>query len=124
MGKFPDNSRAKPGYALTSYRKSTLANPKGEIDMPKFVIERNIPGIGAAGPSDLQAAAQKSNGVLSDLGAQIQWVHSYVTDDKTYCVYLAPSKELIEEHARRSGFPANRISEVKSLIDPNTARAS
>jgi hypothetical protein len=90
--------------------------------MPKFIIERNIPGIGAAGPGDLQDASRKSNAVLSDLGAQIQWVHSYVTDDKTYCVYLAPSRELIEEHATRSGFPANRIAEVKSLIAPTTAR--
>lgn len=92
--------------------------------MPKFVIERDIPGIGSAGPADLQGAARKSNGVLAELGAQIQWVHSYVTGDKTYCVYLAPSKELIEEHARLSGFPASRISEVTAMIDPTTGRSA
>ena len=92
--------------------------------MPKYVIERNIPGIGSATPGDLQGAAAKSNGVLSDLGPEIRWLHSYVTADKTYCIDLAPSRELIEEHARRSGFPANVVNEVVTMISPETARES
>jgi len=91
--------------------------------MPKFVIERDIPSAGAMSMQDLQAASQKSCSVLDRLGSEIQWIHSYVTDDKIYCVYTAPSQELIEQHARESGFPANRISEVKALIDPSRANA-
>jgi hypothetical protein len=89
--------------------------------MPKYVIERNMPGAGSLSPQQLQAASQTSCGVLNKLGPQIQWVQSYVTDDKVYCVYIAPSKELIEEHARQGGFPADRVSEVKNIIDPTTA---
>ncbi|HYP25662.1 MAG TPA: DUF4242 domain-containing protein [Blastocatellia bacterium] len=89
--------------------------------MPKFVIEREIPGAGNLSPVELQSIAQASCGVLRNLGPDIQWIHSYVTDDKIYCVYLAPSEELIKEHARQGGFPANRISEIKSIIDPATA---
>ncbi|CAN5642869.1 hypothetical protein BH24ACI3_BH24ACI3_14810 [soil metagenome] len=89
--------------------------------MPKFVIEREIPGAGAMTPGDLQGASAKSCNVLDKLGSDIQWIHSYVTDDKIYCVYTAPNAELIEEHARESGFPANRISEVKAIIDPTRA---
>jgi hypothetical protein len=89
--------------------------------MPKYVIERNMPGAGALSANELQAASQTSCGVLRELGPQIQWVESYVTDDKVYCVYVAPNKQMIEEHARRGGFPADRISEVKSIIDPTTA---
>lgn len=89
--------------------------------MPKFVIERDMPGAGSLGAAELQGASQKSCGVLTDMGPHIQWVQSYVTDDKIYCVYLAPDKSAIEEHARLSGFPANRISEVRSVIDPTTA---
>ncbi len=89
--------------------------------MPKYVIERNMPGAGALSAHELQAASQTSCGVLRELGPQIQWVESYVTDDKVYCVYVAPNKQMIEEHARRGGFPADRISEVKSIIDPTTA---
>lgn len=91
--------------------------------MPKYVIEREIPGASKLSSQELQAISQKSCGVLQKLGPQIQWVHSYVTDDKVYCVYVAPNKELIQEHARQGGFPANRISEVKSVIDPTTAEA-
>jgi hypothetical protein len=91
--------------------------------MPKFVIERDIPGAGGMTPDDLAAASQKSCSVLNALGAEIQWIHSYVTDDKIYCVYTAPSKDLIEEHARESGFPANSISEVRAMIDPTRANA-
>ncbi|MBA2378002.1 MAG: DUF4242 domain-containing protein [Blastocatellia bacterium] len=89
--------------------------------MPKYVIERNIPGAGSMSAGDLQGASAKSCNVLNKLGAEIQWIHSYVTDDKIYCVYTAPSSELIEEHARESGFPANRVSEVKAIIDPTRA---
>ena len=89
--------------------------------MPRYVIEREIPGAGKLSAQELQAIAQKSCGVLGHLGPQIQWVHSYVTDDKVYCVYIAPNEELIREHARQGEFPANRISEVKAIIDPASA---
>ncbi len=89
--------------------------------MPKFVIERELPGAGKLSAADLRGLAQKSCGVLKDMGPDIQWLHSYVVDDKVYCVYHAPSAERIAEHARRGGFPANRISQVRSVIDPNTA---
>ncbi len=89
--------------------------------MPKFVIEREIPGAGKLSADELQAISQKSCGVLNNMGPQIQWVQSYVTGDKVYCVYIAPNEEMIQEHARQGGFPANRISEIKSVIDPTTA---
>jgi hypothetical protein len=89
--------------------------------MPKFVIEREIPGAGALTPQDLKGISQKSCGVLRELGPDVQWVESYVTGDKVYCVYLAPNEEAIREHARRGGFPANRISAVRRMIDPTTA---
>jgi hypothetical protein len=91
--------------------------------MPKFVIERDIPGAGKLTPEQLQGISQKSCGVLKNLGPQIQWVESYVTDDKIYCVYLAPNEALIKEHAKQGGFPANRVSEVRRMIDPTTAEA-
>jgi len=89
--------------------------------MPKFVIEREIPNAGKLSPEELRPVSQKSCGVLRNLGPQIQWVQSYVTDDKVYCVYIAPNKEMVQEHAKQCGFPANRISEVKLVIDPTTA---
>ena len=89
--------------------------------MPKYVIEREIPGAGKMTPRDLQGASQKSCSVLRNLGPEIQWVQSYVTDDKLYCVYIAPNEEMIREHASQGGFPANRISEIKTIIDPTTA---
>ena len=89
--------------------------------MPKYVIEREIPGAGNMSPQELQSVSQKSCSVLRNLGPQIQWVQSYVTGDKIYCVYIAPNEELIREHASQGGFPANRISEIKSVIDPTTA---
>ncbi len=91
--------------------------------MPKFVIEREIPGAGKLSADELQAISQKSCGVLSQMGPQIQWVQSYVTDDKIYCVYVAPNEEMVREHAKQGGFPANLVSEVKSVIDPTTAEA-
>jgi hypothetical protein len=89
--------------------------------MPQYVIEREIPGAGNLTDAELQAIAQKSVGVLKDMGPGIKWLHSYVTGDKVYCVYLAPDEETVREHARRGGFPANRISAVRRLIDPGTA---
>jgi len=89
--------------------------------MPKYVIERELPGAGQLTPQQLQAVSQKSCGVLRNLGPEIQWVHSYVTQDKIYCIYNAPNEQLIREHAKQGGFPANRISEVKSVIDPTTS---
>ncbi|HVG34095.1 MAG TPA: DUF4242 domain-containing protein [Pyrinomonadaceae bacterium] len=91
--------------------------------MPKYVIEREIADAGKLSAQELQAISQKSCGVLNNLGPQIQWVQSYVTDDKVYCVYIAPNEEMVREHANQGGFPANRISEVKSVIDPTTAEA-
>lgn len=89
--------------------------------MPKYIIERELPGAGRLSPDELRAISQKSVGILKDMGPQIQWVQSYVVDDKIYCVYNAPSADLIKEHARCGGFPANRISQVRALIDPTTA---
>jgi hypothetical protein len=89
--------------------------------MPKFVIEREIPGAGKLSAQDLQAISQKSCGVLRQMGPEIQWVHSYVTDDKVYCVYVAPNEEAVREHARQGGFPVNKVSKVRSIIDPTTA---
>ena len=89
--------------------------------MPQYVIERNMPGVGKLDVADLKGASQTSCQVLRELGPQIQWVHSYVTDDKIYCVYRADNEELIREHAERGGLPANSISQVHSVIDPTTA---
>ena len=89
--------------------------------MPQFVIERDMPGVGGLSPAELKGASQTSCSVLRDLGPEIQWVHSYVTDDKIYCIYRAPSEDLICEHAETAGFPANNISEVRATIDPTTA---
>ena len=89
--------------------------------MPKYVIEREIPGAGQLTKEQLSGIANKSCDVLKQLGTNIQWVHSYVTGDKVYCVYIAPNEDLIQEHAQRGEFPANRISEVTSIIDPTTA---
>ncbi len=89
--------------------------------MPRFVIERDIPGAGSLSPEALQGVAQKSCAVLERLGPQIQWVQSYVTRDKIYCVYIAADEALVREHARQGGFPADRISEVTAIIDPTTA---
>ncbi|ASF45877.1 DUF4242 domain-containing protein [Methylovulum psychrotolerans] len=91
--------------------------------MPKYIIERDIPGAGALTAADLQGISQKSCGVLSDMGPKIQWLESYVTDDKVYCVYIAPDADTVREHAEKGGFPANRVSEIKTIIDPTTAEA-
>src|SRR5262245_26138572 len=100
----------------------TLCTSQAEgTQMPKYVIERELPGAGQLTPEQLTGISQKSCGVLSEMGPRIQWQESYVTDDRIYCVYIAPDAEAVREHARRGGFPANRVSEVKTVIDPTTA---
>lgn len=89
--------------------------------MPKYVIEREIPGAGKLTGDQVRGISQKSCSVLKNLGPEIQWVESYVTDDKVYCVYIAPNEQLVREHAMKGGFPANRVSEVRRMIDPTTA---
>ena len=89
--------------------------------MPKYLIEREIPGAGKLSSADLRGISQKSCSVLNNLGPQIQWIYSYVTGDKIYCVYRAPNEEMVREHAKQGGFPANRISEITTVIDPSTA---
>ena len=89
--------------------------------MPKYVIEREIPEVGKSSPEQLKAISQASCGVLSKMGSEIQWVHSYVTTDKIYCIYNAPNKEMILEHAKQGGFPANSVNEVSTIIAPITA---
>lgn len=92
--------------------------------MPKYVIEREIPNIDQMSPDQMQGAAAQSCSALSAIGPQIQWIHSYVVENKSFCIYIAPNEETIREHAQRSGFPANKISEVKAIIDPTTAEAT
>ena len=89
--------------------------------MPQYLIQRNIPGAGRLNSDELKAISQKSCSVLTALGPQIQWVHSYVTDDQIHCSYRAPNEEMVREHARQGGFPADRVSEIKTIIDPTTA---
>ena len=89
--------------------------------MPKFLIEREIPGAGELSAEELQSISQKSCGVLRELGPQVQWVESFVTGDRIYCVYIAPDEAAVREHATRGGFPANRVSEIRRVIDPTTA---
>ncbi len=91
--------------------------------MPKYVIERELPGAGDLSTEELQGISQTSCNVLNEMGPQIQWVQSQVTDDKIYCTYIAPNEEMIRQHAEQGGFPANKISEVRSVIDPTTAEA-
>ncbi|MDD1622770.1 MAG: DUF4242 domain-containing protein [Methylococcaceae bacterium] len=88
--------------------------------MPKYIIERDIPGAGQLTPAELQGISQKSCGVLRNMGPRIQWLHSYVTGDKVYCIYIADNEQAIREHAEQGGFPANRIEEIKTIIDPTT----
>jgi hypothetical protein len=92
--------------------------------MPKFLIERELPGAGGLTPEDLRGISEKSCGVLREMGPQVQWVQSFVTDDKITCIYVAPDEESVREHARRGGFPANKVLEVRTIIDPTTAEAA
>jgi hypothetical protein len=89
--------------------------------MPKFVIEREIPGAGKLSPAELQAISQKSCGVLKNMGPSIQWLQSYVTDDKIYCVYIAPDEAAVRKHAEQGGFPANKVARIRTMIDPTTS---
>ncbi len=89
--------------------------------MPQYLIERNIPGAGSLTPEQLKGISQKSCGVLKELGPDIQWVHSYVTGDQIHCIYSAPNEEMVREHARQGGFPADKVSEIMAIIDPTTA---
>ena len=91
--------------------------------MPKYVIEREVPGAGKLSPEQLKAISNTSCGVLRKLGSEIQWIHSYVTANKIYCIYIAANEELVREHAKQGGFPANSVAEVKTIIDPTTAEA-
>jgi hypothetical protein len=91
--------------------------------MPKYIIEREIAGAGSLAYRELQSISQKSCGILNDMGPKIQWVESYVTDDKVYCVYIAPDEETVRAHAEQGGFPANRISQIRTMIDPTTAES-
>lgn len=104
---------AGPGVRKLPWRKR----------MPKYVIERDIPNVGDVTPEQVIAISQKSCSVLNNLGPKIQWLHSYVTQDRIYCVYIAPNEEIVREHAKQGGFPANRVSEVKMVIDPTSAEA-
>lgn len=92
--------------------------------MPKYVIEREVPGVGKLSAQELQSMSQKSCGVIRQMGPEIQWIHSYVTGDKLYCVYIAPNEDMVRQHAGLGGFPANRISEVSGMIDPTTAEGT
>jgi len=89
--------------------------------MPRYVIEREMPGVGKLSAEDIEAASQRSCAVLQEMGPRIQWLHSYVTDDKLYCVYIAPDEDSVREHARRGDFPADRVARVARIIDPTTA---
>ena len=109
-----------------STRESRLAGSTAKVcckipAMPKYVIERNIPGAGNLKPEELKAISQTSCGVLRKMGSEIQWIQSYVTGDKIYCIYIAPDEQMVREHAKQGGFPANSIAEIKSVIDPTTA---
>jgi len=104
----------RPGMMISLTERS-------QNTMPKFVIERDLPGAGSLSPEQLQAISQKSCSILQKMGPQIQWVQSYVTDDKVYCVYIAPNEEEIRHHAQMGGFPASRVSQVRTMIDPTTS---
>jgi hypothetical protein len=108
-------------YGKTHAQRVQFLITQRRKHMPKYVIERELPGAGQLPAATLQAISQKSCAVLKDLGPQIQWVQSYVTDDKIYCIYIAPSKEMVLDHARQGGFPADSIAEVRTMIDPTTA---
>lgn len=113
----------QPALARPGLRAGKLGSqsPREGSKMPKYIIERQIPQAGKLSPQELQSISLKSCGILRDMGPQIQWVQSYVTDDKIYCVYIAPHEAAVREHAARGGFPANAVAEVKTLIDPTTA---
>jgi hypothetical protein len=120
MGCRGTYQRALSG-ARIRFAIATEKDQHQEHTMPKYVIEREIPNAGKLTPQELQAISQKSCGVLQKLGPQVQWLESFVTDDKVYCIYIAPNEALVREHASHGGFPANRISAIRSVIGPTTA---
>jgi hypothetical protein len=114
------------GFVLTGRGSESIFSEQqsrqtGEQSMPKFLIEREIPNAGSLSPDELQGISQKSCSVLRTMGPRIQWLHSYVTGDKIYCVYIAENEADVREHAKQGGFPANRVSEIMTVIDPTTA---
>jgi hypothetical protein len=111
----------KQGWSSSAFIAAFQGEKKEIEKMPKFVIEREIPGAGKLTPEQLQGISQTSCGVLREMGPEINWVHSYVADDRIYCVYLAPNEDAVREHASKGGFPANRISRVRTMIDPTTS---
>lgn len=113
--------QAASQLVLATQACQALRMLSGAASMPKYVIERQIPGAGDMTADDLQGASKKSCAILQNLGTDIQWVQSYVTADKLYCIYIAPSEQLIKQHAEESGFPANSIAEIKAIIDPTTS---
>src|SRR5438132_6354853 len=106
---------------LGEHEGGRITRNRKEEAMPKFVIEREIPGAGKLSAKELQAISQKSCGVLQNMGPKIQWLQSYVTDDKVYCVYIAPDEDTVRRHAQQGGFPANKVARIRSVIDPTTA---
>lgn len=121
---WPVRSETQPSQKrATVAKRQHFANAvsRKKATMPKYVIEREIPGAGDLSPEQLQGISQKSCDVLRELGPQIQWVQSYVTDNKVYCVYISPNEQLVRDHAKKGGFPANKVSEVREVIDPTTA---
>lgn len=120
---FGRRSRHTFAHTAVSYLRGSINFFHRERAMPKFVIERAIAGVGASKPAELQAISQKSCGVLQELGTGVQWVQSYVTGDKIYCIYNADNEALVREHARRGGFPADSVARVVTVIDPTTAEA-
>jgi hypothetical protein len=124
QGRLP-REQGKAGVSPSAHNSSSKEKEKEGEDkgMPKYVIERDIPGIGNATVDEVRTISQKSCSVLNNLGPAIQWLHSYVTADKIYCVYIAASEEMVREHARQGGFPANRVSEVRLMIDPTSSEA-
>jgi hypothetical protein len=124
IGYFVRSGIESVGATLSDYAMHLVrCKVEPEEEMPKYVIEREIPGAGSLTPDQVLAISQKSCSVLKSLGPQIQWVESYVTPDKIYCVYIAPNEAMVREHAKQGGFPANRVSEVKQVIDPTSAEA-
>jgi hypothetical protein len=125
-GRYKSGGTFRSKWLFLPVRRSIFGHKSGtfkpkEENMPKYVIEREIPGVGSLPPDQFLAISQKSCSVLKNLGPQIQWLESYVTADKIYCVYIAPNEAMVREHAKQGGFPANRISEVKRMIDPTSA---
>src|SRR6476646_6942546 len=120
-GRMPHVGVGRSPYVACTSDRTAVLSTRGDTDMPKYVIERTVPGAGQMDAAALGAIATKSNEVLRDLGPDIQWIHSYVSDDKIICLYLAANEDIIREHGRRGGFPVDKVEEVRATIDPATA---